>query len=109
VIQWARAGWTGHFGGSCESRSSRENKVREGFSCISHPFAPFVFQTAHDEQHRIVVYLDDLQAQVDELTALVEELTILCKHKRHDPSHCLIQNYKRGSQNGHRATEKLSD
>ena len=29
-----------------------------------------MFQTALDEQHRIVAYLDDLQAQVDELTAL---------------------------------------
>jgi len=29
-----------------------------------------VFQNALDEQHRIVAYLDGLQAQVDELTAL---------------------------------------
>jgi len=32
----------------------------------------FVFQTALDEQRRIVAYLDNLQAQVDELTALQE-------------------------------------
>ena len=42
----------------------------ESLSCVSRPFALFVFQTAFDEHHRIVTYLDDLQAQVDELTAL---------------------------------------
>ena len=29
-----------------------------------------MFQTAFDEQHRIVTYLDDLQGQMDELTFL---------------------------------------
>jgi hypothetical protein len=86
-----------------------KGKGHEGFSCISHPFVPFVFQTALGEQRRIAIYLYDLQAHVDELTALVEEPTILCKHKRRDPLHCLTQNYKRGSQNEHRTTEKLSD
>ena len=42
----------------------------ERLSWVSHPFALFVFQTALDEQRRIVTYLDGLQAQVDELTAL---------------------------------------
>jgi len=48
-------------------RKARKTSVRFG------SFAPFVFQTALDEQHHIVAYLDDLQAQVDELTALQDD------------------------------------
>lgn len=43
---------------------------RERLSCVSRPFASFVFQTALDEQHHIVTYLDSLQAQADELAVL---------------------------------------
>ena len=42
----------------------------ERLSCLSRSFASFAFQTALDEQRRIVAHLDALQAQLDELTAL---------------------------------------
>jgi len=71
-MRCCRRCWIGPFGVSCEPRNSRKVRRTRKFSCISCPFVSFVFQTALDEQRRIVAYLDNLQAQVDELTALQE-------------------------------------
>lgn len=69
--------------GEClDHETPKEHEGGERFSCVSRPFASLVFQTALDEQRRIVTYPDDLQSQVDELTNEANGVTNIRRERK---------------------------